>query len=239
MKTVRVFVAGTLLLALVGWAGWSYAAGGLVHLLLRRDVPAAQKLAGVQADLRSWGVLAPAVYLVAVTIEVVIAPIPGTFLYAPGGALFGGFLGGAVSLAGNVLGAGIACQLTRGFGAGRLPAVQNHALQKLLDVIERRGAWVIFLLRVNPLTSSDLVSYAAGLSAIRPWKVMLGTLFGMAPLCFAQSYAAQEVLRVMPALLYPAIGLCVLYVVGVWWFVTKHSAIAPRPGSPPHVGLHR
>ena len=48
-------------------------------------------------------------------VEVVVAPIPGTMLYAPGGVIFGGFLGGLLSLAGNVIGAGIACRLMRAF----------------------------------------------------------------------------------------------------------------------------
>ena len=54
------------------------------------------------------------------------------------------------------------------------------------DLIEDRGLWVVLVLRINPFTSSDLVSYAAGLTRIPAWKVMAGTLLGMAPLCFVQ-----------------------------------------------------
>ena len=127
---------------------------------------------------------APLAYFGFVTMEVVVAPIPGTMLYAPGGVLFGGFWGGLLSLSGNVMGAGIACQLMRSLLGDR---AENYLARSALAPYEahitRRGAWVVFLLRVNPLTSSDLVSYAAGLTRLSVWKLMLGTLAGMAPLC--------------------------------------------------------
>ena len=76
---------------------------------------------------------------------------------------------------------------------------------------------MIFLLRVNPLTSSDLVSYAAGLTHLPVWKLMLGTLAGMAPLCFAQSYLADGLLTAFPLLVYPLVAACVVYGLVVIW----------------------
>ena len=71
------------------------------------------------------------------------------------------------------------------------------------------------------LTSSDLVSYASGLTSISAWKVMLGTLLGMAPLCFVQAWLADSLLTVFPRLLYPLLGLCVVYAVIVFWIVHR------------------
>ncbi len=62
--------------------------------------------------------------------------------------------------------------------------LQRESLQACESQLVRSGAWIIFLLRLNPLTSSDLVSYAAGATRMPVWKVMLGTLCGMAPLCW-------------------------------------------------------
>ena len=109
--------------------------------------------------LLAFGPLAPVVYVAAVTVEVVVAPFPGLVLYAPGGIIFGGFLGGLLALVGNVLGAGIAFWIARALG-GRVAA--RFVGQGDIAALERRlaenGGWVVFLLRVNPLTSSDLVS---------------------------------------------------------------------------------
>jgi len=65
------------------------------------------------------------------------------------------------------------------------------------------------------LTSSDLVSYAAGLTRLPVWKVMTGTAMGMAPLCFIQSYFAEELLTSFPRLIFPLIFIGVAYSVYV------------------------
>ena len=213
--TKRVLL-GLSLLLLIGWAGWSYYAGGVIYLLLGPEADAAGKLARVQEYFRSWGPAAPAVYTLIVIVEVILAPIPGTLLYLPGGVIFGGFVGGLTALTGNVLGAGISCQISRTLGGSYVgPYLERGALKKYEAILEKHGLWIVFLLRVNPLTSSDLVSYAAGLTHMPVWKVMTGTLLGMAPLCFAQAYFAQEILIKFPRLIYPLILLGVVYAIYV------------------------
>ena len=58
--------------------------------------------------------------------------------------------------------------------------------------------WVVLLLRLNPLTTSDLVSYAAGVAGVPAWKVAVGTLVGLAPWCYLQAYFAERVFEVVP-----------------------------------------
>ena len=176
----------------------------------------------IQEYFDSFGVIAPLVYVGIVTIEVVVAPIPGLMLYAPGGMIFGGFLGGLLSLLGNTLGAGIACQLIRVLGGKHFTSwLQQGRLKMYHERLSRSGMWLILLLRINPLTSSDLVSYAAGLTGIPIWKVMLGTLLGMAPPCWVQAYLADGILRAVPQLLYPLLILCGIYAVVVVWVVVR------------------
>ncbi len=184
--------------ALVGWAVWSFATGGLMHVLLSATT-GASTIDALREYVRGWGALAPVVYVAAVTVEVLVAPIPGLLLYAPAGAIFGGFVGGTLSLVGNVLGAAIACFLARTFGEPWLARhVHSPRFAAIRERLSRRGAWVVFILRVNPLTSSDLVSYAAGLAGVGPGRVALGTLLGMAPLCYLQAYLAQTIFELLP-----------------------------------------
>ncbi len=215
-----VFLAGVL----AWWAVWSYWSGGFVALLLAPDRSAADKVAVIQEYFRSFGVLAPLAYIALVTIEVVVAPLPGLMLYAPGGMVFGGFLGGLLSLVGNTLGAGIACQLIRTLGGKRFTSwAEQGRLRIYHERLSQSGLWLILLLRINPLTSSDLISYAAGLTGIRAWKVMIGTLLGMAPLCWAQAYFADGILRAIPQLLYPLLVLCGIYLVVAVWIIARLS----------------
>jgi uncharacterized membrane protein YdjX (TVP38/TMEM64 family) len=209
MKRLLVILC---LALLVSYAVWSYLTGGIVNLLLDPGIPSELRLLRIQSYFMAWGAAGPLAYMLIVTIEVVLAPIPGTMLYLPGGVIFGWLVGGTMSLAGNVLGAGIACQVMRTLAGRHVESfIKRSALKKYETIIERRGLWFVFLLRVNPLTSCDLVSYAAGLTRIPVWKVMTGTLLGMAPLCFVQAYFAQKIFTIFPRLIYPLILIGILY----------------------------
>ena len=209
-----------LLVAALGVAAWSWTTGGIVSTVLSADVTAEEKVAAVQAFFATLGWWAPLVYFVFVVIEVIVAPLPGAMLYAPGGLIFGGFLGGLLSLAGNTVGAGLACWMIRILGGERLTRfVDTGALAPLQDKLEQRGFLVVLLLRINPLTSSDLVSYAAGLTRIPLWQLMLATMLGMAPLCFGQSYLSAEVFMAFPRLVYPLAIAGVVYVAVVLWVI--------------------
>ena len=198
-----------------GLAGWSYWNGGIIAVFFDGDTTSADKVEALRSFFSWWGPLAPLAYVFLVIVEAVIAPIPGAILYLPGGVIFGGFWGGTLSLIGNVVAAGICCRLMRTlvgqtwsrdfFAAGRLRRVKEFIL--------KHGVLSIALLRVNPLTSSDIVSYAAGLTPLSTSTVMLGTLLGMAPLCYLQSYLSMGLFTVFPWLIWPLVVGCLVYAV--------------------------
>ncbi len=145
----NTFLARALAIAAVALLGgllaWSYANDGIVQVLLRSGDTAEAKVAALRVFFGRFGVAAPLAYLGFVTMEVVVAPIPGTMLYAPGGVIFGGFLGGLLALSGNVLGAGIACQLMRLLiGARAENYLARSALAPYQARITRSGGWVVF-----------------------------------------------------------------------------------------------
>ncbi len=226
-------LAWSVLLGLIGWVAISYAEGGIVGLMLRGDLVAEEKLELLGEFFEGLGVFAPLAYVALVTVEVVVAPIPGTILYAPAGVIFGGFWGGAFSLIGNVLGAAVSFILMRVLGRSAFERFIEH---QLLERFERRvsdnGALVVFLLRVNPLTSSDIVSYAAGATSMPMSKLLVGTTLGMAPLCFAQAYLAESLLIAFPRLIYPLLFAGLAYAVAFVWVIKKTlgraAGAAPR-----------
>ncbi len=209
----------------IGAAVWSYMTGGTVRLLVDGAgslSDSSQTLDALRAALDRWGRLAPAVYVAAVVLEVLVAPIPGTLLYAPAGALFGGLLGGTLSLIGNTLGAAIACGVGSALGEGALARrMEGTKLGTYRNAIQQRGVWVVLLLRINPLTSSDLVSYVAGAVGVPIWRVALGTFLGMAPLCYAQSYLAEQIFDVLPGAVYILIAAGIIYVLALVIWLTR------------------
>jgi uncharacterized membrane protein YdjX (TVP38/TMEM64 family) len=203
--------------AMLVWAVASYFTGGFLALLVAGDSSHGPWLERVRDVVLGWGPLAPVIYTAIVVVEVVVAPIPGPLLYAPAGAIFGAFMGGTLTLMGNVIGAAIACvlgaMLGERFAGGNTPP----KLSRYREQLKERGFWVVLLLRVNPMTSSDLVSYAAGIAGVPAWRVALGTLIGMAPLCYLQAYFAQRIFEVVPGrlLVVGTILLVVILVVAV------------------------
>jgi uncharacterized membrane protein YdjX (TVP38/TMEM64 family) len=204
-----------LVVALGAWALYSYWNAGFVYVLVSGDPDQGPWLERVRHTVTGWGRLAPIVYTLAVIVEVIVAPIPGTLLYAPAGAIFGGFVGGSLSLVGNVVGAAICCVIGQMIGERVLATrVDESQLGRYRTLLEKRGLWVVLLLRLNPLTTSDLVSYAAGVAGVSPWKVAVGTLVGLAPWCYLQAYFAERVFEVVPGsvLIVGGVALTILLV---------------------------
>lgn len=219
MSDVRKRILWLILMLLLAAVAWSWYSHGIVQQVIGSDIhaeSAAGRVDQIKQYIISFGAAAPLVYVLLVIVEVVIAPIPGLMLYAPGGVLFGPVAGGALSLLGNVVGAAIACGLTRSMGNSWLRRfLEQGQLEQLQTKLESRGAWLIFLLRLNPLTSSDIVSYAAGFTRIPLRSVVFATGCGLAPLCFAQAWLAESLLTSYPALLYPLALLMAVYVIVV------------------------
>ena len=111
MTARRAWALGVVIL-LTGWTVWSYRTGGLAYVLVAAATDQRYGIEALRTYVLGFGALAPVIYVLAVTLEVLIAPIPGTLLYAPAGAIFGGAWGGTLSLVGNVLGAAIVAPMT-------------------------------------------------------------------------------------------------------------------------------
>ena len=229
-KAATFLLFACVLLAL-GAVLWSYTTGGLAAALFSRSLSAENKVAQLREFFLSFGTAAPAAYVLLTIVEVVLAPLPGLLLYAPGGVIFGGFWGGFLSLTGNILGAAIACHLMRSVRSSLATLLpRKQSLQPFQERMARHGLWVVFLLRINPLTSSDLVSYATGLTPLPIWKLCVGTALGLAPLCWLQAYAAEGLMQKYPQLLYPLLILCAIYMVvamAILWRTLRTTVSPP------------
>ena len=220
-----------LLILIVGFCR-SWSTQGIAYQLTRADMDATQRVACLQQFFRDAGMWGPVIYVLFVTLEVIVAPIPGVLLYAPGGLIFGPWLGGFLALVGNVIGSGISCGLTRSFGFAWLDRLDSTgSIARLQTALEKRGNWVIVLLRLNPLTSTDLLSYAAGFTRMPVRNVMLATGLGMAPLCFAQSWLSDSIFNLWPQLLWPLLALVVVYAVVVTVVVARLLRSKPSAAS--------
>jgi len=127
----------------------------------------------VKGFLKAAGPLAPLVFIVAQSFQVVLAPIPGEATGFIGGYLFGVPLGMLYSTIGLTLGSIMA------FGLGRWlehkfveRVVSREVLDRFDFLMERQGALIAFFLFVVPGFPKDYLCFILGLS-LMSWKLFL------------------------------------------------------------------
>ncbi|MDP9485738.1 MAG: TVP38/TMEM64 family protein [Actinomycetota bacterium] len=125
------------------------------------------------------GLLAPVVYLVFLVIQAVLAPLPAPALAMGGGYSFGIYQGFLLTWLGALLGGVISFWISRWLGRDFVAGTER--MQRLDRYVDQHGTITIFVLRLLPLVSFDVISYAAGLSSIPFWKFFLASALGMVP----------------------------------------------------------
>jgi uncharacterized membrane protein YdjX (TVP38/TMEM64 family) len=144
--------------------------------------------------LHDAGPLAPLLLIGSMATAVVIPPIPSLPLDLAAGAAFGPFYGALYAVAGAEIGA-IACFLiARALGRNPLSRFLKTETTFCRMCTDRQLMGVMFLARLIPVFSFDVVSYGAGLTNISLKTFALATLFGMAPPTLAFAYLGSSVL---------------------------------------------
>ena len=127
----------------------------------------------IKSTLKAAGPLAPLVFILLQSLQVVLAPIPGELTGIIGGILFGVPLGLLYSTLGLTLGSVgaflIARWLEEHYVKRWIPA---EILQKFDFLMERQGALVAFILFLLPGFPKDYLCFILGLSRM-PFKLFL------------------------------------------------------------------
>ncbi|HEU5322459.1 MAG TPA: TVP38/TMEM64 family protein [Methylomirabilota bacterium] len=188
-------------------ARWALASAALAVLLaiviglVMTDAPLVRFVVRLYRDkhflkqtVRSWGWLAPLVFVGIQALQVIISPIPGEITGPVGGALFGTTWGLVYSTVGLTIGT-LAC-----FGLGRLwgeplvrPWLSEHNWNRMNFVIEAEGAILCFLLYLIPGFPKDVVSYLFGISPMPFWVFAAVSTLGRLPGTWISSYFGAHV----------------------------------------------
>ena len=209
----------SILLTLIFWFIYSYSSQGFIHSLLNLNQQTTENF------INSFGSFSIIIFVVLVILEVVVAIIPPGALYIVGGSVYGPFFGGLLSLIGNILGAFIAFKIARKYGRKVIEKkINKKKLRRLDSFTYKHGSLSLFLLRINPLTSSDLFSYIYGFTKIKTWKFLLFTSVGLIPLIFTQSYFGSFINK--NSIIFPILILItLLFLLLIGYFVIKQLII--------------
>ena len=172
----------------VAWFIKSYFSNGIIYSLFENDADA------ITDSIGGFGTFAYIIFVLLIFMECIFAPFPPLILYIAGGTLFGGFTAGILAVIGNFLGAAAAFQISHHYGKEKiLPKVPKNIRNKFNRLSEKYGPVSIFFLRINPLTSSDLFSYLAGLTRMKFGKFLTATTLGLVPIIFVQTYLGESI----------------------------------------------
>lgn len=145
------------------------------------------------AYIRDMGLLGPMLIIGLMSLAIVLNPLPSAPIALAAGAVYGHTLGTVYIVAGAELGAILAFLIARWAGYdltrrffGDAGALQRIGSQNTLTAL-------VFVARLIPFMSFDLVSYAAGLSPIKPWRFAVATLLGLIPVSFALAHFGSEI----------------------------------------------
>jgi len=141
----------------------------------------------IAAWLASTGRMAPFLFMGVMALTVA-TPLPSLPLDIAAGAFFGPWLGTLYSATGALGGALISFWLARFLGRGFIERFLSGHINFCTTCSDRLLTAVIFLTRLVPVVSFDLVSYGAGLTKISLKRFCLATFLGMLPLTFAYNY---------------------------------------------------
>lgn len=152
--------------------------------VLTQDVRAI--LTTIHGIVSSMGVWGPVIFLAIFVIWAALA-LPGSWLSAMAGVLWGTVPGFAVAMVSSTVGAGVCFLIARHVARGPIERLaQRSARFRRLDRLTREhGAIVVIVVRLIPLFPYNATNYAFGLTAIGFWTylgwsfvcMMPGTLF--------------------------------------------------------------
>lgn len=178
-RAQAAIVAGAVALAALAWLLLPGLRAGVGHGM---DVLTSGDQEAIGAWMRSFGAWGPAISLVLMVAQAIVAPIPGALVVFANGIAFGTFWGTVLSVAGQTLAAVICFGIARAVGRGPVEAmVGRFGLEALDRGVGRWGPVAIVLLRLVPGVAFDAVSYGAGLMRMRFRTFLLATVAGIVP----------------------------------------------------------
>lgn len=141
----------------------------------------------------SYGLSGPFIIVGIMALAIVINPIPSAPIALAAGLAFGHTLGTLLIVSGALLGSMIAFSIGRLVGHEILYKWFGDKLHIKLLGSQNMLMGIIFVSRLIPFISFDIVSYAAGVTEIKLWRFTLATLVGIIPASFLLAHFGSEI----------------------------------------------
>lgn len=172
----------------------------------------------IRTAVRSYGPLAPLVFVLLQATQVVVAPIPGQAMGLISGYLFGAAYGTLYSVVGAGIGSFVALSLSRRYGRPYVErAIDPTVMAGFDDVAGRRGLVVLFLVFLIPGLPDDVICFMGGLTELRIRDMLVVSILGRLPSYVVLNLAGAQLAAsrfVEPAVLLALVSVLALAVYG-------------------------
>jgi uncharacterized membrane protein YdjX (TVP38/TMEM64 family) len=179
----QIIRGATLVLALLG-------AYVVVESLNLEEILRPDQLVTVLQSLGPW---APVALIVGMTTAVVVSPIPSLPLDLAAGAAFGPTWGTTYAVIGAEIGAILSFLIGRALGRDVISRLLRTDVAFCQTCSDHQLMGLIFVARLIPVFSFDVISYGAGLTGMSLTTFAVATLLGMIPATFAFTYFGSSV----------------------------------------------
>jgi len=122
--------------------------------------------------IHNAGLIGPLVIIALIATAIIISPIPSAPIALVSGALYGHTLGTIYVVMGAVTGALAAFIIARKLGYEYVNKKLHHRLPVALAGSQNTLMMIVFLTRLAPFMSFDVISYAAGLTKLTPLRFL-------------------------------------------------------------------
>lgn len=190
-------------------------------LVLRQlGMPASLSPAAISDWLNQQGMFGPLLLMLMMILGVVVGPIPTLPISAASGLAFGMVKGTAIAVAGAMIGAMIAFYLARVLGREVVQRKLEHNPVFSVNGSQRFLFVAVLITRLIPLFSFALISYAAGVTAIRAWRFALASAIGMLPMTFVFAGLGHS-FEFNPLLTVAAAALILVVMSTLPWYLSR------------------
>jgi len=148
--------------------------------------------AALQQWIQQLGVAGPIVIISLMTIAIIMSPIPSAPIALAAGAAYGHTAGTVYVAIGSELGAIIAFFIARLVGTDILQKWVGDRLTKTMLGSQNTLMGIVFISRLLPFISFDMISYAAGVTPLKFWRFAVATLAGIIPASFLLAHFGSE-----------------------------------------------
>ncbi|MEG0373547.1 MAG: TVP38/TMEM64 family protein [Enterococcus sp.] len=163
--------------------------------------------------LRSFGVWAVVISFLLMMFQSIIAPLPAFLITFANAAVFGWWQGALLSWTSAMAGALVCFYIARIAGREIIEKMnKNFSLETIDEYFDRYGRHTILICRLLPFISFDFISYAAGLTAIKPLPFLIATGLGQLPATIVYSYVGSNLTGNTKTILFGLLSMFALFI---------------------------